>query len=1402
MKKQLKFFPIILVFALLLSGLSVFQPISGNPISYAQETNDDPYKIVDQVTGAELINYHFWVDWDYPLLFQWMDDDYNIRDDAWPEIKKKANEDFEFKVEKLDPNSPIMQEFFQYHKDQMHVEKENGKDVYTYFGYKIYANRKHEYTKNKKEGDGAFLRMKMKEPLWEHSTSVLYKPLEERRQGAEIQEITVNDASYGKVEDETLIKVGPAFFERDKNDVNMILVGATEGYYFFSIDTIEPLPKDMAPGEYTLPVIPRLHGGPGLYSMGAGAVVRENIKLKVDEDGNKTLYPEFRRMYFLGTYGHLLNLCYTKYYNDPGIWGGVGTYEAKKTGETYIEPISGEEYPKSFIMPLLGNDAGERQIIVDVDAMRNPDIEGTNNTQSMGYTLNVMGNMVGIQGEANKDASGKVYRGYQQPLTLVNTNFPDGTYESGVANNESNVKPFNAWQQITTKDEAAHERGKSIYIPSKATRLDDDYTAWEITDPIPKYTYTVKDGIADLHIKLNPQYNFGASSYYGKTLKNDSFFVLDKYLDNPNYNKDTNTYSYKDRNNKWDLTIEFKDIKKITFNNPQDSYKEGGKPVYTDGATVSQEAIIHNVPINELVKGSTMHNPVDGITVIYGEDMGKDFDFIETPLLFVKPPNVYSTRKIQSTDELAEKIKEAKAIDLSTKTEESAKELMDVIEKLEALGPDSSQDTIRQGLQDLHNAIVGLKDKKIVDKTNLKEVIDQSETIDLKNKTPESVKPFQEALSVAKTIYGNEKATEEQVEKAVTDLQTAIANLKDKDGTTPVPSKEKTYLVPVSVWKHPDGKQKSMADGAINPMAKVVVDEEGRAHYTLKFKPIVFSGIDGQLTNLFINSEKPTLSNPKPPRVEAQKVSIDEDPYNTAYSFTRPEANEKELSVSVWVDAMDEIAGGNPGDGEQNALLKFDWDKATLEDSNTPNPDTPSPDQPKPPVTPGVPTGADKGQLFREIQDSLNLAYNEYTRESWNAFNQALTTAVVLNQQPYATQKEVDEAATMLRAKRQSLVKESTSQPGSPSAPITPSNPGNTNQPITPGTETTSNVNTYEVPVEVLKAYDSGYSMANNAVNHTATVIEQNGKYTYYVQFVPMEKEFGGKMFVGNLTKLFVYQPNKTVASSYANNVWAFTRNQKDSKVKVAVWVDAMDEIAGGTPGAGEQDAILSFDWSRAKVVSKGKAEAPNFSPAPTVEPKVEEKKPVVEPKITPAVQPTSTFTDVVNHWAKTAIEYVVEKGYFKGTSASTFTPNRGITRGEFVTVLGRIAKVDTGEYAGAKFKDVKSDMFYAPYVNWAESLGVVKGTGYNAFEPNRTLTREEMAVIMSRYLKTFNVNLKEKENTTFKDKGNISPWAKDAVSEMAKKGVVKGMDDGTFSPKTDFTRAQVAQVLYNIDHK
>ena len=81
-------------------------------------------------------------------------------------------------------------------------------------------------------------------------------------------------------------------------------------------------------------------------------------------------------------------------------------------------------------------------------------------------------------------------------------------------------------------------------------------------------------------------------------------------------------------------------------------------------------------------------------------------------------------------------------------------------------------------------------------------------------------------------------------------------------------------------------------------------------------------------------------------------------------------------------------------------------------------------------------------------------------------------------------------------------------------------------------------------------------------------------------------------------------------------------------------------------------------------------------------------------------------FTDINGHWAKADIEYAVSQGLFSGTSATTFSPDTAMTRGMFVTVLGRLARADVKSYQASSFDDVQNDLYYMGFIEWANRMG------------------------------------------------------------------------------------------------
>ena len=176
---------------------------------------------------------------------------------------------------------------------------------------------------------------------------------------------------------------------------------------------------------------------------------------------------------------------------------------------------------------------------------------------------------------------------------------------------------------------------------------------------------------------------------------------------------------------------------------------------------------------------------------------------------------------------------------------------------------------------------------------------------------------------------------------------------------------------------------------------------------------------------------------------------------------------------------------------------------------------------------------------------------------------------------------------------------------------------------------------------------------------------------------------------------------------------------------------------------------------------------------------------------------PAPAFTDITGHWAADNILFVASRGLLSGTSDTTFSPGTGMTRGMFVTALGRLAGINPDSYKTGKFTDVKADAYYAPYVNWAAQTGIVEGVTAITFAPDTNINREQMAVIMVNYAKKLGYDLpRTLKAVTFADNANISSWAKDAVRAMQQAGILAGKNGNKFDPKGTATRAEVATVL------
>ena len=176
---------------------------------------------------------------------------------------------------------------------------------------------------------------------------------------------------------------------------------------------------------------------------------------------------------------------------------------------------------------------------------------------------------------------------------------------------------------------------------------------------------------------------------------------------------------------------------------------------------------------------------------------------------------------------------------------------------------------------------------------------------------------------------------------------------------------------------------------------------------------------------------------------------------------------------------------------------------------------------------------------------------------------------------------------------------------------------------------------------------------------------------------------------------------------------------------------------------------------------------------------------------------PSEKYDDTKNHWAKDYIDYVAGRGLITGSTENTFSPNEKMTRGMLVTALGRLAGVNGKDYDTNSFSDVQKDSSYRPYIEWAYSKGIVYGIGDGTFAPDKSITREEMAVIFERYAKATGYNIPiTREASTYADKESIGSEYRAAVTAMQRSGIMMGIDGNKFNPKGTATRAEVSAML------
>ncbi|MBE3590405.1 MAG: S-layer homology domain-containing protein [Firmicutes bacterium] len=176
------------------------------------------------------------------------------------------------------------------------------------------------------------------------------------------------------------------------------------------------------------------------------------------------------------------------------------------------------------------------------------------------------------------------------------------------------------------------------------------------------------------------------------------------------------------------------------------------------------------------------------------------------------------------------------------------------------------------------------------------------------------------------------------------------------------------------------------------------------------------------------------------------------------------------------------------------------------------------------------------------------------------------------------------------------------------------------------------------------------------------------------------------------------------------------------------------------------------------------------------------------------------TFADIAHHWAKSTIELMASKHVVKGTSATTFEPDRAITRAEFTAMVVRALGYPLQTPATSPFSDVSTKSWYYSVVATAKAHGLVNGVGGGRFAPEAKITREEMAAVVVRAAhalgkgQTLSASQADAVLKAFADAKSVSAWARAEMAEAVADGLIKGRETG-LAPAADSTRAESATV-------
>ena len=185
------------------------------------------------------------------------------------------------------------------------------------------------------------------------------------------------------------------------------------------------------------------------------------------------------------------------------------------------------------------------------------------------------------------------------------------------------------------------------------------------------------------------------------------------------------------------------------------------------------------------------------------------------------------------------------------------------------------------------------------------------------------------------------------------------------------------------------------------------------------------------------------------------------------------------------------------------------------------------------------------------------------------------------------------------------------------------------------------------------------------------------------------------------------------------------------------------------------------------------------------------------------SINQSKYFDDVKGSysWAIKALDKLYEERIVSGVGSYKFLPGNNISRADFLIMVMKSYGIPIETGIEDNFSDA-GGRYYTDYLATAKKIGLVSGVGDNLYMPESPITRQDMIVILHSVLEKFDKlpvpNSSNKPFNQYNDSSNVSQYAQNQVKLFVESGIIKG-DGENIRPKSNSTRAETAQVIYNL---